>query len=194
MPLSDTIDRALLSAEERSSIAEIEATTNILQLVTRMTGTRFAAIAKFTDTDWIVCSAFDPIELGINTGDTLELRIGHEVRTVVIRGLSGVRAAAPVAALLFEETAASLAQRAANAEMRRLAPELIGRRRLGLDLLMGAHLPGAIVDVAQPLVHRGANPADRRDPGARHHAALQRTRIDGNGFPARGDAGDCADR
>ncbi|EZP25734.1 GAF domain-containing protein [Pseudomonas sp. RIT288] len=73
MPLSDTIDRALLSAEERSSIAEIEATTNILQLVTRMTGTRFAAIAKFTDTDWIVCSAFDPIELGINTGDTLEL-------------------------------------------------------------------------------------------------------------------------
>jgi hypothetical protein len=73
MPLSDTIHRALLSAEERSSIAEIEATTNILQLVTRMTGTRFAAIAKFTDTEWIVCSAYDPIELGIHTGDTLEL-------------------------------------------------------------------------------------------------------------------------
>ncbi|MBC3209335.1 GAF domain-containing protein [Pseudomonas sp. SWRI111] len=73
MPLSDTIHRALLSAEERSSIAEIEATTNILQLVTRMTGTRFAAIAKFTETEWIVCSAYDPIELGIHTGDTLEL-------------------------------------------------------------------------------------------------------------------------
>ena len=47
----------------------------------------------------------------VKTGDTLELRIGHEVRTVVVRGLSGVRSAAPVAALLFEETAASLAQR-----------------------------------------------------------------------------------
>ncbi|WP_248739517.1 GAF domain-containing protein [Pseudomonas sp. MWU12-2029] len=73
MPLSDTIARASLSAEERSSIAEIEATTNILQLVTRLTGARFAAIAKFTESEWIVCSAYDPIELGINTGDTLEL-------------------------------------------------------------------------------------------------------------------------
>lgn len=73
MPLSDTIKKASLNAEERSSIAEIEATTNILQLVTRLTGTRFAGIAKFTDTEWIVCSAYDPLELGISAGDTLEL-------------------------------------------------------------------------------------------------------------------------
>ncbi|MHA3737809.1 GAF domain-containing protein [Pseudomonas sp. Eth.TT006] len=75
MPLSDTIHRALLSSEERSSIAEIEAITNILQLVTRTTGTRFAAIAKFTDKEWIVCSAYDPIELGIDAGDRLDLEI-----------------------------------------------------------------------------------------------------------------------
>ncbi|MDI3399675.1 GAF domain-containing protein [Pseudomonas sp. V88_4] len=73
MPLSDTIAKASLSADERASIAEIEATTNILQLVTRLTGARFAAIAKFTESEWIVCSAYDPIELGISTGDTLEL-------------------------------------------------------------------------------------------------------------------------
>lgn len=73
MSLSDTIVRASLSAEERSSIAEIEATTNILQLVTRLTGTRFAGIAKFTETEWTVCSAYDPMELGISVGDTLEL-------------------------------------------------------------------------------------------------------------------------
>ncbi len=42
----------------------------------------------------------------VKIGDTLEMRIGHEVRTVLVKGLSGVRAAAPVAALLFEETAA----------------------------------------------------------------------------------------
>jgi GAF domain-containing protein len=73
MPLSDTIAKASLSADERASIAEIEATTNILQLVTRLTGARFAAIAKFTESEWIVCSAYDPIELGISTGDSLEL-------------------------------------------------------------------------------------------------------------------------
>ena len=67
----------------------------------------------------------------VKAGDTLELRIGHEVRTVVVKGLSGVRAAAPVAALLFEETAASLAQRAANAEMRRLAPEPAHSQTMG---------------------------------------------------------------
>ncbi len=67
----------------------------------------------------------------VKVGDTLEMRIGHEVRTVVVKGLSGVRAAAPVAALLFEETAASLAQRAANAEMRRLAPEPAHSQTMG---------------------------------------------------------------
>lgn len=67
----------------------------------------------------------------VKVGDTLEMRIGHEVRTVVVKGLSGVRAAAPVAALLFDETAASLAQRAANAEMRRLAPEPAHSQTMG---------------------------------------------------------------
>ena len=73
MPINETILKALLSTEERAAIAEIEATTSIVQLVARMTGMRFAGIAKFTDKDWIVCSTFNPIELGINTGDTLEL-------------------------------------------------------------------------------------------------------------------------
>jgi ribosome-associated heat shock protein Hsp15 len=67
----------------------------------------------------------------VKVGDTLEMRIGHEVRTVVVRGLSGVRSSAPVAALLFEETAASLAQRAAHAEMRRLAPEPAHSQTMG---------------------------------------------------------------
>lgn len=67
----------------------------------------------------------------VKTGDTLELRIGHEVRTVVVRGLSGVRAAAPIATMLYEETAASLAQRAAHAEMRRLAPEPAHSQTMG---------------------------------------------------------------
>lgn len=59
----------------------------------------------------------------VKPGDTLELRSGPVVKTVVVRALSGVRGPAPVAALLFEETAESIALRAAAAEQRRLAPE-----------------------------------------------------------------------
>lgn len=59
----------------------------------------------------------------VKVGDTLELRIAQETRTVVVRGLSGVRGPAPVAALLYEETAESLKQRKETAEQRRLAPE-----------------------------------------------------------------------
>jgi ribosome-associated heat shock protein Hsp15 len=56
-------------------------------------------------------------------GDTIEIRNGPVVKTVVVRGLSGVRGSAPVAALLYEETPESIAQRLAAAESHRLAPE-----------------------------------------------------------------------
>lgn len=59
----------------------------------------------------------------VKPGDTLELRIGPDTRTIVVRALSNVRGPAPAAALLYEETAASLLQRSQAAEQRRLAPE-----------------------------------------------------------------------
>ena len=55
--------------------------------------------------------------------DLIELRQGPVVRTVQVRGLSQLRGPAPVAQALYEETAASLAARALQAEQRRLAPE-----------------------------------------------------------------------
>lgn len=70
---SFTAAHSLLSADERAAIAEIEATTSILQLVTRLTGMRFAGIAKFTDLEWVVCSVHDPMEMGINVDDVLNL-------------------------------------------------------------------------------------------------------------------------
>jgi GAF domain-containing protein len=70
---SFTAAHSLLSADERAAIAEIEATTSILQLVTRLTGMRFAGIAKFTDLEWVVCSVHDPMEMGINVDDVLYL-------------------------------------------------------------------------------------------------------------------------
>jgi ribosome-associated heat shock protein Hsp15 len=59
----------------------------------------------------------------VRTGDTIELRSSDGTRTIVVRGISGVRGPAPVAALLFEETEASIALRVEAAERRRLAPE-----------------------------------------------------------------------
>ncbi len=59
----------------------------------------------------------------VRIGDRIELRIGQELRTVVVRALSGVRGPAPAAALLYEETAESLQRRSDAAERRRLAPE-----------------------------------------------------------------------
>jgi ribosome-associated heat shock protein Hsp15 len=51
------------------------------------------------------------------------LRQGQVPRTVVVRGLSALRGPAPVAQLLYEETAESIAAREKAQEQRRLAPE-----------------------------------------------------------------------
>jgi ribosome-associated heat shock protein Hsp15 len=59
----------------------------------------------------------------VKPGDTVCLRQGAVVRTVVVQGLSGLRGPAPVAQLLYEETVESIAQRQKAAEMNRLARE-----------------------------------------------------------------------
>ena len=60
----------------------------------------------------------------LHPGDTLVLRLeGGVRRTVVIRALSAQRGPAPQAQALYEETAASLAERQQAAEARRLAPD-----------------------------------------------------------------------
>jgi len=55
--------------------------------------------------------------------DTLLIRQGPVVRTVVVLGLSNLRGPAPVAQALYAETAQSLADRSQAAEARRLAAE-----------------------------------------------------------------------
>jgi ribosome-associated heat shock protein Hsp15 len=59
----------------------------------------------------------------LNAGDRVLLRAGPVTRSVVVLALSDKRGPAPVAALLYAETAESLATRAAAAEQHRLAPE-----------------------------------------------------------------------
>lgn len=59
----------------------------------------------------------------VRVGDTIAMRQAHIPRTVVVLGLMPARGPAPVAQGLYEETAASQAERAHLAEQRRLAPE-----------------------------------------------------------------------
>lgn len=59
----------------------------------------------------------------VRLDDRIELRSGPVARTVVVMALSGVRGPASAAALLYQETAESVAERLAAAERRRLAPE-----------------------------------------------------------------------
>ena len=67
----------------------------------------------------------------VKPGDELEIAVGEQRWTVVVRGLNEQRRPAPEARLLYEETAASAARRAEQAELRKFAPapgaELRGR-------------------------------------------------------------------
>jgi ribosome-associated heat shock protein Hsp15 len=64
----------------------------------------------------------------VHVGDTVEARVGFDVRTVVVRAIADRRGSAPAAALLYEETPESVELRERNAVQRRLA------RPLGADL------------------------------------------------------------
>jgi ribosome-associated heat shock protein Hsp15 len=59
----------------------------------------------------------------VRVGDTLTVRQGPVTKTIVVKGLSNVRGPAPVAQQLYEETAESVALRAKQAELNRLASE-----------------------------------------------------------------------
>ena len=56
----------------------------------------------------------------VKVGDTVMLRQGLVTRTLVVRGISSQRGAAPVAQQLYEETPESIRLREAAAEQRRM--------------------------------------------------------------------------
>ena len=59
----------------------------------------------------------------IKVGDIVTIRQGPVTRTLVVRGISNQRGAAPVAQQLYEETVESLALKAQAVEQRRLGLE-----------------------------------------------------------------------
>jgi len=90
--------------------------------------------ARFYKTRSLACDEIDKGRVQVNgaavkparevkAGDSVQLRQGPVVRTVTILAVSDKRGPAPVAALLYQETAESIEQRLQAAEQRRLAPE-----------------------------------------------------------------------
>lgn len=67
---------------EIASIQRIDAVPNILQAVTELTGLRFAALARVTDTCWTACAVRESLELGLQAGGQLDLEttICNEIR------------------------------------------------------------------------------------------------------------------
>ena len=59
----------------------------------------------------------------VKAGDTVTVRQGPVLRTVVVKGVSNTRGPAPVAQLLYEETAESIRARETASEQRKLSPE-----------------------------------------------------------------------
>jgi signal transduction histidine kinase len=69
-------------AEDLEAIAAIDAVPTILDVVCRITGMRFAAVARVTETRWTACAVRDQIDFGLKPGDELELvtTICNEIR------------------------------------------------------------------------------------------------------------------
>lgn len=90
--------------------------------------------ARFYKTRSLACDEIDKGRVHVNgaaakparevkVGDLIELRSGPVTRSLNVTAISDKRGPAPVAALLFQETEASIQQRKLAAEQRRLAPE-----------------------------------------------------------------------
>jgi signal transduction histidine kinase len=74
-------DRDPLAADV-AAIGRLEAVPTILDVCCRLTGLRFAAVARVTDTRWIACAVRDQLEFGLVPGGELELKttICDEIR------------------------------------------------------------------------------------------------------------------
>ena len=69
-------------AEDVRMIESMEIIPEILNVICRTTGMRFAAVARVTDEKWVTCSTQDEIGFGLKPGDELKLQttICDEIR------------------------------------------------------------------------------------------------------------------
>jgi signal transduction histidine kinase len=68
--------------QDIAAVSSIKAIPTILDIVCRMTGMRFAAVARVTEDRWIACSVRDDVNFGLKPGGELKVEstICHEIR------------------------------------------------------------------------------------------------------------------
>ena len=68
--------------EDVHTIENIPLIQDLLNMICRTTGMRFAAVARVTDDKWVACSVHDEIEFGLKPGGELQLQttICNEIR------------------------------------------------------------------------------------------------------------------
>ena len=59
--------------EDIATINRISAVPAILKVITEMTGMRFAAVARVTQTTWTACAVLDNLNFGLQPGGELDL-------------------------------------------------------------------------------------------------------------------------
>jgi len=85
-------------ASDVNAIRSIDAVPVILSMVKHLTGMRFAAVARVTETKWVACAVDDSIEFGLQPGGelVLESTICHEIRQHKTPVIFGHASAHPV--------------------------------------------------------------------------------------------------
>ncbi|MGF6402162.1 signal transduction histidine kinase [Pseudomonas frederiksbergensis] len=70
------------AAADIATIGRISAVPAILQVISELTGLRFAAVARVTEDSWTACAVLDRLDFGLKVGDKLDLvsTLCHEIR------------------------------------------------------------------------------------------------------------------
>lgn len=71
------------TATDIATIGRISAVPAMLQVIREMTGLRFAAVARVTESSWHVCAVLDDLSFGLDVGGELDVvtTLCHEIRS-----------------------------------------------------------------------------------------------------------------
>lgn len=70
------------AAADIATIGRISAVPAVLQVISELTGLRFAAVARVIENTWIACAVLDRLDYGVQVGDELQLvsTLSDEIR------------------------------------------------------------------------------------------------------------------
>jgi signal transduction histidine kinase len=77
-----TTDMGQTAAADIATIGRISTVPAVLQVISELTGLRFAAVARVIDNTWIACAVLDRLGFGVQVGDELQLvsTLSDEIR------------------------------------------------------------------------------------------------------------------